>query len=127
MGFNPFSSTLALGVLATTGDVGFPLQNATPTILTWTAPNDGNLHRVIVVGELVVTSIQTGGAVSLNFTDPGGTARIRTVWAGGLAAGYNNVPVGLQQVVEPGSTVTITQSSAQTVGAATMWLEMWGS
>jgi hypothetical protein len=120
-------ATPALGLLAATPAAGFALQNATPTILTWTAPNDGNLHRVIVVGELIVTSGQTGGAVSLEFTDPGGTARTRTVWAGGLSSGYNNVPVGLLQTVEAGTTVSVVQTSAQSGGAATTWSELWGS
>jgi hypothetical protein len=34
---------------------------------------------------------------------------------------------GVTQVVKPGSTVTIAQTSAMTVGAAVMWAEIWGS
>ena len=50
-------------LVATTGVNGFMLQNATPNILSWTAPNDGNMHRLIVFATLHVTSSETGGKV----------------------------------------------------------------
>lgn len=124
MAFNPFS-TVNMGLLATTGPAGFVLQNGTPTILSWTAPNDGNLHRVFFIGSINVTSAATGGAVTANVTPPGGgSPAVPQILAGGQAAGNH---VGLNAaIVEAGSTVTV-QQSALTVGAATTWVEIWGS
>jgi hypothetical protein len=127
MSFMPEYATPVLSQVAATPAAGFALQNATPTILSWTVPNDGNLHQVMVLGELVVTSGQTGGSVTLNFTDPGGTARTRTLYAGGLSAGYQPLPQGTAVTVEAGQTVTVAQGSAQSGGAATAWLTLWGS
>ena len=110
---------------ATTGVAGFALQNATPTIISWTAPNDGNLHRFIVICSLDVSSAETGGAVSLVCTPPGAGAQTTSLYAGGLGTGpaYNTQ----ERLVQPGTTVTVEQSSALTGGAATVWAEIWGS
>ena len=60
MSLQPFATAPNLGLLASTfaagGLAGFALQNATPNILTWTAPNDGNYHRVVVAASIGVTS-----------------------------------------------------------------------
>jgi hypothetical protein len=119
----------ALGGLvnqATTGVAGFTLQNATPTILSWTVPNDGNIHRCTLIGELIVSSAQTGGSVVLNFNDPGGSSRAQSAWGGGLGAGFNRIQSGMWFAVGPGQTVTVTQT-AQTAGAAILYAELWGS
>jgi hypothetical protein len=111
-----------LSLVATTYIAGFTLINGTPIILTWTAPNDGNMHQVLLFGQLVVSSLQTGGAVNLNYNDPAGTGRVQQLFAGGLAAG-NNVPPVTPRTVAPGSTVTVTQT-AQTAGASILYLSM---
>jgi hypothetical protein len=117
-----------MGQLATTGLTGFTLINGTPTILTWTAPNDGAMHRVMLLGELNVTSAQTGGVVTLNYTSPDGGARNRAVFAGSLGAGYNPIPgiAAAGATVAPNTTVTLTQT-AQTAGASVLYMELWGS
>jgi hypothetical protein len=114
-----------MGLQAATPVAGFALQNATPTILSWTAPNDGNQHRVLLIGSVNVTSAETGGAVTANVTPPGGgSPAVPQILAGGQAAGNH---VGLNAaIVEAGSVVTV-QQSALTVGAATAWVEIWGS
>jgi hypothetical protein len=113
--------------VASTGVAGFALQNATPTILTWTAPNDGQMHRVLVLGEVKVTGAQTGGAVSLTFTYPDGSASpVASVNAGGSGAGYHGLANNVF-LVAPGTTVTLAQTSAQTAGAATLWAELWAA
>jgi hypothetical protein len=115
-------------LLATTGPAGYALVNGTGAIISWTAPGDGNLHRIGYVTIMDVTSAQTGGAVQLQFTDPAGNANFHVIYAGALGTGdqfqspsFNLIPVA------PGTTVTIAQSSAQTAGAAKLWAELWGS
>jgi hypothetical protein len=117
-------------LLATTGAAGFTLQNATPTILSWTAPNDGQLHRVTCFGMLHVTSAETGGQISIQYFGPFGGASAHTsqILAAGLgtdtagqAPSFFNVSVG------GGTTVSILQSTALTAGAAVLWAEIWGS
>jgi hypothetical protein len=128
---NPATALADLGglvMVAGTGIAGFALQNGTPTILSWTAPNDGLLHRVTLFGLIHVTSLETGGQVSMQYFGPfgGATAHTSTILAAGLAAdtggqaaNFFNVPVG------PGTTVTVAQTSALTAGAATLWAELW--
>jgi hypothetical protein len=114
-----------LTLLATTGAAGTALVNGTPTILTWTAPNDGALHRVVGAGGLVVTSTETGGQINLNFTDPAGNVRAKTLLAAAQGAGYQSFGFAFV-TVEANTTVTITQT-ALTGGAAVLYAELWGS
>lgn len=117
-------------LLATTGASGFALQNATPTIITWTAPNDGLLHRVTLYGLLHVATNETGGVVSFQYTGPFGGAAAHTsqIFAGSLASDTTGVaPSFFNVVVGPGTTVSILQTSALTAGAATVYAELWGS
>lgn len=124
MGFSGFSLA-NMGLLATSGPVGFTLQNGTPTILSWTAPNDGNLHRVFFIGSVDVSSAATGGAVTANVVPPGGgSPAVPQILAGGQAAG-NHVGTNAA-IVGPGQTVTV-QQTALTGGAAVAWIEIWGS
>jgi hypothetical protein len=126
MGFNPFATTPALGLLQTTGVNGFTLQNGTPNIFSWTAPNDGNLHRIVLLTNLHVTSAETGGAISLNnLISPDGGNHSPGIYAGGAASGVLN-QVTNSYFVQAGSIVTLAQTSALTVGAAVLWAELWG-
>jgi hypothetical protein len=113
-----------IGIVATTGIAGFNLQNATPNILTWTAPNDGNLHRVSVFSSGHVTIAETGGQVSLAYVLPDGTNATHTLFAANQAAGDLQGTAFLL-AIQPGSTVAIKQLSALTVGAAIIWAELW--
>lgn len=130
MSTNP-SAQASGGLLrqAATPQAGFALQNATPALFTWNVPSDGQLHRFMLLGELLVTVAQTGGAVVLGYTDPSGGAQTSTVFGGGLGVGAQPVQLGepITRICRPGSTVTVSQSSAQTAGAATAYLELWGS
>lgn len=111
-------------LVASTGVNGFALQNATPNILTWTAPNDGQMHRVFLNAFIVVGAAQTGGAVTMNTTVPGGVASNPVVFAGGLTG---NQSQWFNRLIAPGTTVTLVQSSAQTAGAATVYAELWAA
>lgn len=115
--------------VATTGANGFALQNGTSTILSWTAPDDGNLHSVILCGKLNVTAVMTGGAtefllngVGLNMSNRTST----TQFFGGGGFGVGDFGP-FQVTLEPGDTIGIAQSSALTAGAATVYAEIWAS
>ena len=105
---------------------GFALQNGTPNIISWTAPNDGQMHRVQVFGVVNTSSGETGGAISLSVKDPAGTTAPHQVHAGGAGVG-SSILTALAMCMAPGSTVTLAQSSALTVGAALLFAELWAS
>jgi hypothetical protein len=111
---------------ATTGSSGFTLLDSTPTLLTWSVPNDGQVHRVIVLGELVVTTTQAGGEVQLVFNDPAGNSRTESMWAGGLGVGANKVNGNCAFMVGPDQTITLEQTSDQTSGSAIAYVDLWG-
>jgi hypothetical protein len=123
----PFAVAPVMGLLATLGAAGFALQNATPSILSWTAPNDGQPHRVMVVGNENVSSATTGGQVNMTFfrADGSGSNSV-PIFGGTVGAGYHAIGDNFA-VVAPGQTVSIAQNTAMTGGAATIWLELWGS
>lgn len=109
-------------VKATTPAAGTALVNGTPTILTWTAPNDGNLHPVVVCAALHVTGLETGGAIAVTVSAAAGQPVTNTIFAGGKAVGdYQGADSGVPDtnlILGPGQTVTVVQSSALTAGAA---------
>lgn len=120
----PFEQVPSIIKQADTGPAGVAMINGTVTILSWTAPNDGQGHRVSVVGDKHVTSNETGGAVTMGWTAPDGMAGTSTLFAGGQAAGLFGS--SLDRVVQAGSTVTVQQSSALTVGASVLFAQIWG-
>lgn len=115
----------AMTLLATTGTAGYALVNGTGTILSWTAPNDGQIHRVMVLLTSHVTSTETGGQINLAITAPDGVTGSPQIQAASQGAGVRSVISGA--IVEAGSTVTVTQATALTGGAAVLWAEIWGS
>lgn len=114
-------------LVATAGLAGFALQNATPTILSWTAPADGALHRFSVYASMHVTSAETGGIVQAVFTLPDGSAGFYTVLPGGQGTGFNSSQVNLATIVKAGTTVTLQQVTALTAGGAKLWAEIWAN
>ena len=120
---------VSLALQATTGPSGFTkVTTGVPaTILTWTAPNDGKMHRVICFAEENVTATQTGGTCVLNFTTPSGQAGTASVIANNGAAGVNS-GTARPLLVQANSTVTLQQTVNVTAGGpATVWAELWGS
>jgi hypothetical protein len=119
-----------LSVRETAGIDGFALTDGTPTILTWTAPDDGSLHRFELAFNGVVTSNLTGGAINATFFAPDGlTESFFGIWNANNPTGAHQFANGASGVITiaPGTTVTVYQSSAVTAGAATVWPEIWGS
>lgn len=123
-----FGLESTLQLQESTGLAGFALQNGTPTILSWTAPNDGQMHRVMVLATLDVSSAETGGAIGVTFTDPAGNALAgANVIGAGKGAGVVAPNPGVTgMLIKGGTTVSLVQSTALTVGAAMLYGEIWG-
>ena len=114
--------------VATTGMAGFPLQNGTPTILSWTAPNDGQLHVIIAAVLLVVTAAESGGQINWKFGAVSNIIISGSLGVGEYLAGYGQTPIFQSGgVLRPGDTFAFTQGSALTSGAATAYAEIWSS
>lgn len=118
---------LGLKKVASTSVNGFTLQNGTPTILTWTPPSDGQMHRALVFCVLKVTSAETGGAIRMSATSPDGTAFNLGISSGGTATGTVGLNSAGVLVAQGGAPVTLYQSSALTAGAAILYAELWAS
>jgi len=116
----------AIGLQATAGANGYTLVNGTGNIVSWTAPNDGNKHRVIVFAGLSVTSLLTGGACKIAFT-LGGEAGLFTLFAGGEGIAAYQPASADSIIVDPDTAVTVEQTSVLSSGAGTVWAEIWGS
>lgn len=117
-------------LLAATPAAGYNLVNGTGNIISWTAPNDGLLHRVLVFAVLHVTSSETGGQISVSADIPDGTSAAKNLFSAGQVTGmYWPITFSYpqQQLVQANTAVTVLQNSALTAGAAVMWAELWGS
>lgn len=121
----PFGTPASLSLLAATPVTGFALQDATPNLLTWTAPADGRLHRVFAIANYLVTSAATGGELLLQFTNPNGAFESVELVAGGGGTGFQTI-FPSYYLCQANETVYLTQT-ALTAGAATVWAELWGS
>ena len=111
-----------LAKVADLGEDGYTLVDGTGTILSWTAPNDGNVHYAAVSARLAVSSAETGGGVGIETANDslGDLTSPTAVIAGGQGVGTNGrafapCPIG------PGATITVYQSSALTAGAAVLY------
>jgi hypothetical protein len=102
---------------------GVALVNGTPNITGLTTPNDGQLHCYDVAIAVHVTSLETGGAVSVIWTCGGQAYSVLAV-AGGQAAGPYQF--GINIVADPNTTVGVAQTSALTAGAATAFAAISG-
>jgi hypothetical protein len=114
---------------AATSASGYPLTNGTGNIISWTAPNDGALHPVWIPAFLVVATLEVGGQILLSFTDPGGSARTQNYFSAGLAGGFYG-PSSTQApglFIKANTTITVSQNTALTSGASTLWAQIWGS
>jgi hypothetical protein len=125
MGFSG-AAVADLALQATTGPNGYTLINGTGTVLSWTAPNDGNLHRFTVFAAMLVSTVETGGFIQMNYILPSGNAGHHTLFNQNLAVA-DYVPAVFVITVQPGSIVSITQTTALSAGASQMWAEIWGS
>lgn len=113
-----------LGLLETTTQTGTALNNTTQQFFQWTAPADGNLHRVMLHADLNITSVLTGGSIQLNYTSPANTSVIKSVSTQTAVGEYVLGPLSF--LIKSGSTVTLAQSAAMSAGAAVLYAELWG-
>jgi len=121
LGFPPLPQAR---ILASTPGTGYTLVNGTGAVISWTAPNDGNVHFVTTAIQVVVTSGETGG----QFQVATGSVAAVTIDAGGHgSAGSYTGSEGVSQAVLPGQTVTVNQSTALTVGAAVAYIAIIGA
>jgi hypothetical protein len=114
---------------ATTGINGYALVNGTGTIISWTPPNDGNMHRSVVFAMLNITSTETGGELAIEFYGPssaGGNLAFG-LFSPNLGAGWEGITSWIAILSAPNEPVAITQYSALTGGAAVLYAEIWGS
>ena len=118
-------SNVGLRLQASTATAGYTLVNSTGTVITWTAPNDGLLHTVMVAASLHVTTNETGGTIQVAWTEPGGVGNAVTL-ASGAQAANNDATNPVMIVVKANTAVNVNQSSALTAGAATLWAQIWG-
>jgi hypothetical protein len=113
-------------LLASTGAAGFALQNGTPTILTYTFPNDGLMHRFWIVGQLAVTVTEVGGTVRMSLTAADGTVATPSVLAASQGVGLTGVTYQAF-TCKANTTVQMNQTTALTSGAGVLYAEIWGS
>lgn len=113
--------------VADTGTTGIALTNGTGVLsgMSWTAPSDGNLHLVSCAAFQYVTSAETGGACKLEATTTQGPTMLVVIFAGGAGTGIGTV--NTQILVEPGQSVSLQQTSALTVGASTLYAQIWAA
>ena len=128
MSLQPFAAAPAMVRQAATPLSGYTLVNGTGNILTWNVPNDGQLHRFTVFASEDVTVATTGGTIAVSFTMPDGTGGAWGVLPGSQASlGFNFSQTSYLVLCQPGTVVTVLQSTALTAGAAKAWAEIWGS
>lgn len=127
MGNFPFGGVPSLQRQAAIPLAGYTLVNGTGNVLSWTAPADGNLHRFIIFADLYVTVLQVGGEIEFEYTAPNGDTVTVELFSPNQGVGPVLPDNASLFLLAPGGTVTVTQTSALTAGAAIMWAEIWAS
>lgn len=93
------------------------LINGTATIVSLAAPNDGNFHNYWISAVLKVTVNETGGQVTVSFTQSG-TVVTSTLFLPNNVVGNYTAIAGV--MADPGTTVLVQQATALTAGNATV-------
>lgn len=118
-------SSLGVPILqVATPAAGFTLQNGTPTILTWTAPNDGKLHPFNVYFRCIVSVAETGGHVGFTFGSTGNGINLNS---GTEGVGDHENESGSAFLAFANETITVSQLSALTAGAAIVYCQIWAA
>jgi hypothetical protein len=95
-----------------------PMINGIQNVLVWAAPNDGRIHWVVAQACITTIAAMTGGQVQVMGT-ANGAQYTSTLLAGGFGAGTaSNGIIGC--AVDPGTTLTIRQTTALTAGGPAM-------
>ena len=115
-----------LSRVAATAFAGFSLQNGTPDILTWTAPNDGVAHTFLISGSMRATSSTTGGEVKARAYTPDGGAEFTNWTLSSPTQATGAHPVAITSgIMAPATTLYIEQTTAMTAGGAKIWLHVY--
>jgi hypothetical protein len=118
-----------LQLVASTPDAGQALIANPPGpipngILTWTPPNDGQLHVVWLTAFVLCTSAETGGQLKAFFhaggNGAGGGYLNSVIQAGGLGTNGNALFFG-SFTSDPGQPFFFQQQTALAAGAAICW------
>jgi hypothetical protein len=112
---------LGFTTVAATALAGFTMTSGTPTILTYTTPNDGRPHQVLITGTMHVTVATTGGAVQAVYSAPDGLVTFTAAVSSATQAVGAHPAGGVTATVAPNTTITISQSSGVSAGAAKIW------
>lgn len=113
-----------LAVVARTPAAGIALVNGTPNLLTWTTPNDGQIHTFMVSGGSNTTVAATGGAIQIQWTTFG-VVQITQIDAGGHGVGIFQIFLS-PRMADPNTQVVISQQTALTAGAVAAALSLLG-
>lgn len=121
---DPSASSGGLASVASTGNAGYTLINGTGTILSYTTPNDGALHPVVVTFAAHLAGA-SGGDTNFNI---GGTS-VQALMGSqlGAAGWFTAVGVGGGDVVMslPANTaVTITQDQPLGAGSGILYIQI---
>jgi len=128
MTLTPVAAGGAFTKVAATPYAGVALINGTQSILSWTAPDDGKMHHILLGFMEDVTSVLTGGTVRFAIVLPDGTVYNLNVGAANASAGPHANAVGQSAfLIQAGSTVLLSQVAAMTAGAALVWAEFYAS
>lgn len=140
----PFLGALGSAPLTTTGSItaatatidgqpvgqpaaqtpSYTLINGTGSVATFTTPNDGREHAYTVAMSVNVTSAETGGAFQVAYTSRG---QPLTAALDAGAHGLGTFASSALICADANTIVTVSQSSALTVGAATAAVAVSGA
>ena len=91
------------------------LGNSTPTLISYTVPADGNGHPFEVVGSFYSAAATTGGQVNLTYTLNGVLQTVSLLQSGNTGLSTQRPFCG---VADPGTTITVAQTTGLTAGSA---------
>lgn len=113
-------------VSAETSATGVALIDGTQTILSVTVPNDGKVHTLLALcGLKNVTTALTGGVLAYHWTLTSGTLFTQPTTGVTVGVHSRNIVGSFTAVtLKPGTTVTVTQSTAMTAGAAKVYAKI---
>ena len=107
-----------LNVMNTQGGSGMaPSQQG---LMSWTAPNDGNIHIVTIAALVDVVSTATGGQVTVSYHSGGHAISNQQLLAGSLATGQHFASLVIP-VDGDGGQVLVFQNTAITGGEANFY------
>ena len=115
------AAVTGLPITAETSATGVALINGTQTILSVAVPNDGKVHQLLPGALKTVTSALSGGTVTVSWTNPAGTVSNLKMTGTAIGQYYMSFASSANLLLKPGTTVTVSQTTAATAGAAKVY------